>query len=281
MNSANFAIGVYMQIVFRLLLGLSTILIFESQGLAKRNQNQKFLSCYKHLKYFHHKSPSKFFDYKRTGILGTDLTKSILGKNPGYLTVLPSNNPPNSNNRGFFVMSNDGIFWHKFDRTPKKDGKIVQHYLDLKIPGIVKKIYVGYPDFISKDGSEYGNLNIGISHKKYRGKKYKPVALGQSQSPETVQLFHNDLIRRINDVPRVFRRHQELAKGRRDRGEPVGSLGTELEFVGALEACKENLDSNKHKEVIKAVEDAIEQIKPSSQDDGGQDSENSESSSTG
>lgn len=238
-------------------------IFFTAPSYASLNQFRERLSCYSDIENFGHKSSSAFFQFNRVAQLGVDYTSALLNGNPGYILVLPGKSPANSTNRGFYTVFNDGIYWHKFKTNPKPDGKILDRRYKLDIPGLKNNIYVDYPDFLNSDGTEYGNINIVITQKPSTDKSYENVTPGAQLTPETEKLFAQDLITRINDVPRVFLRHNELRSRRKQRAEPVGrDLKNKDEFIQALEKCKDRLNSTKDAEIIAAISRAISTIDP-------------------
>ncbi|MBT4762803.1 MAG: hypothetical protein HOO06_13995 [Bdellovibrionaceae bacterium] len=224
------------------------------------NQFRERLACYSYLKEYGFESSSEFYKFNRIPQIGVDYTAAIFKRNPGYIVILPGKSPPKSNNRGFYVFFNDGIYWQSFESNPDPDGKVLDRRYKINIPGLKNNIYVNYPDFINSDGSEYGNINIGINWKPVDGKVYDEITPGEALTSETESLFAKDLIIRIKDVPRVFLNHKRLRADRISRNVPVGNLKNESEFIKALNKCKKGLRETKDRAIVDVINTAISNI---------------------
>lgn len=181
-----------------------------------------------------------------SALIGMDKRKNLM--------TLPTTR---NGERGFYLFSDEGSFWHPLPKLKKK-GEFLPQYLKVENLLISKSpLYLTYYDGVESSGAEYSNKSVSLSLKKPGNEDpatYTNMQMIAVKDSESESAFLNNFKGMLNTIHAVKERYSER-KNVNDKKEFNEKLNA------SLNNCSHLLKKSGDKEYLELTNAAVEEFK--------------------
>jgi hypothetical protein len=215
------------------------------------------LDCIESLASFSQKGPSTSFKFleKVKDVSLLEFSAAIIGmdKRKNLMTLPTTRN----GERGLYLFSDEGSFWHPLPKLRKK-GEFLPQYLKVENNQISKSpLYLIYYDGVESTGAEYSNKSVSLHLNKSDIEAYAPIVNIQTtaiQDSESEKAFLNNYKLQLSKIQNVYERSNELKNASQKK------QFTE-KLKAALGSCTDSLKKSGDKEYLELIKAASEEFK--------------------
>lgn len=168
------------------------------------------ISCYQGLKHDARFTRAKVFNWKESSKIDSlsSYAKALFNKSETKnLLIFPTKR---NDERGFYIFTDQGSYWHKLPKLEKAGEMTTLHYVIKNSAISAHPLYITYFDFVEKNGAEYFNKSVTLDTEKPQLATFQDMTLAQDYNYGIEDEFKTDLTTMVTSVKDIFENKMRL-----------------------------------------------------------------------